>query len=59
MIVDAVTALGGWQWMDFAGFLIGQCVRNGLWMDVATALWIAMLMSWIGMDPGTAMTGMW
>ena len=34
-------------------------MRNGLWMNVETALWIAMLMDWIGMDPGAAMTGMW
>ena len=29
------------------------------WMDLATALWTAMLIDWIGMDPEAAMTGLW
>ena len=31
---------------------------NGLWMDVAAALCIAMLMDWIGIDPEAAIAGM-
>ena len=31
---------------------------NGLWMDVATVLWIAMLSNRIGIDSIAAMAGM-
>lgn len=39
-------------------FLLGQCMWDELWMDLATALWIAMLWNRIGIDPIAAMAGM-
>ena len=57
-MMDVVTVWVTGNGWSLSVFLLGQCMWDELWMDLATALWIAMLWNRIGIDPIAAMAGM-